>query len=146
MNNEIVENYRSEIIKEYGDPTPQVIDGRTFRVINSNLQEFDKIIADLVEIETSMKEPISDDALEVICFYCLQADTGHIKNISKSLKTLKNSFSYTRHARKRAVALFEDITKDKLIIENNVLLLINYFHAHLKTALDTFENYRFKNL
>ena len=142
MTSEIIEQYRLKLIEKFGDPTPREVDGKTYRFINENLEEFNEIVTQLNEIEVLMNKPISDDVLELICVYCMKADTARIKNTRKSLQTLRKSFSYNYYAKKHAKELFEDLEKDKEIIKVNILKLINYFHAHINTSMDTYTKQR----
>lgn len=138
MTSEIIEQHRLKLIEKFGDPTPREVDGKTYRFINENLEEFNEIVTQLNEIEVLLNKPISDDVLELICIYCMKADTARIKNIRKSLQTLKKGFSYNYYAKKNACELFKDLEKDKEIIKVNILKLINYFHAHINTSLDSY--------
>lgn len=135
MSNEIIEECKLKLIKKYGDPTPSIVNGKTYRILNENLEEFNHIVTLLEEIGKKVNEQIPDDVVELVCDYCLVADLNRIMNIRKSLTTLNNSFSYNKSAKNTAHKLLADLTNNKEDINKNILKLINYFRAHLKINL-----------
>lgn len=130
-----IEETRKFFIEKYGEPYEKMVDGRKYRFINVELQNFDKLTKLFQEVAASFEIGLKEELIAVICDFAKAEVQPNVVNVINKMERLakerKNKINFGKKPFTRLLQSLEDFYNGESYCEKYIM---NIFVKELRCA------------
>jgi len=129
-----IEQTRKLLIEKYGEPKLEMRDGKKYRFVNVNLENFDNMMELIFKLSRQYNITLTEEHIDVFCDFAVNEVQPNVLNVIKKLNRYvarNENLNYGKKAFTRLLDCFQKFRNEEDYSPNYTM---NYFVEYLRCS------------
>lgn len=128
-----IEETRKLLIEKYGEPKVEIRDGKKYRFVNVNLENFDKMMNLVFKLANQYEITLTEEQIDVFCDFAINDVQPNVLNVIKRLSKYSENPN-SNYGKKPFTRLLNCFQKFRNEEDYSPDYTINYFVEYIRSS------------